>query len=277
MKIKHNKKRNTAFVYESLIKEATIAILKKDIKRKQKVINLIKKHFIVDSLLKKDLECYRSLYETIGLKEKTSERLLKEAKLASRVLDVHGLFIKQTDLINDVNQELSPSVFNNFVPNYKTLATIAQIFSGKLSPRNTVILENQILEYMCMSAAPAVEFPDIDDVVYNSLTKKFNNKYEIGLLEEQKTLLNCFVSSFSDNSVSLKTFLNSEIFRLKQVLGRSLEASVFKEDRHMHEKATKVIEKLDRFYKEGVSEEVLLTVLKTQALVEEIFKDADKS
>ena len=29
MRAKHNKKRNTAFVYEALIKEATIAILKK--------------------------------------------------------------------------------------------------------------------------------------------------------------------------------------------------------------------------------------------------------
>ena len=277
MKIKHNKKRNTAFVYESLIKEATVAILKKDSERKKKVVGIIKKHFTADSLLKKDLECYRSLYEAIGLKEKTSERILKEAKLASRVLDVHGLFIKQTDLINDVNQELSPSVFNNFVPNYKTLATIAQIFSGKLSPRDTIILENQILEHMCIGRTAPPEFPEINNLVYKTLAEKFNNKYESGLLEEQKTLLNCFVSSFSDNSVSLKTFLNSEISRLKEALGSSIEASVFKEDKQMHEKATKVIEKLDRFYKEGVSEEVLLTVLKTQALVEEIYKDADKS
>ena len=36
MKIKHNKKRNTAFVYEILIKEATVAILKKDTKRRNK-------------------------------------------------------------------------------------------------------------------------------------------------------------------------------------------------------------------------------------------------
>jgi len=41
MKNRHNKKRNTAFVYEALIKEATAAILKRDHEQKEKVINVI--------------------------------------------------------------------------------------------------------------------------------------------------------------------------------------------------------------------------------------------
>ena len=45
MRPKHNKKRNTAFVYESLVKEATVAILKNDYERRDKVVNIIKKHF----------------------------------------------------------------------------------------------------------------------------------------------------------------------------------------------------------------------------------------
>ena len=38
MKIRHNKKRNTAFVYEALVREATAAILKEDAERKDKTI-----------------------------------------------------------------------------------------------------------------------------------------------------------------------------------------------------------------------------------------------
>ena len=63
MKVKHNKKRNTAFVYEALIREATVSILKGDHEKKEKVISVIKKHITPSSLLRKDLECYRSLYE----------------------------------------------------------------------------------------------------------------------------------------------------------------------------------------------------------------------
>ena len=38
MKNKHNKKRNTAFVFEALAREATVAIIKGDTERKAKVI-----------------------------------------------------------------------------------------------------------------------------------------------------------------------------------------------------------------------------------------------
>ena len=41
MKVRHNKKRNTAFLYESLIKELTKTIIKKQNKRKQRVLFFI--------------------------------------------------------------------------------------------------------------------------------------------------------------------------------------------------------------------------------------------
>ena len=75
MKAKHNKKRNTAFVYEALIKEATVAVLKNENERSKKVVDLIREHFSADSLLKRDLECYRSLYENQGLDNEISEKL----------------------------------------------------------------------------------------------------------------------------------------------------------------------------------------------------------
>ena len=75
MKNKHNKKRNTAFVFEALAREATVAIIKGDTERKAKVISIVRKHFTGDSLLKKDLECYRSLYENQNLDETTSKKL----------------------------------------------------------------------------------------------------------------------------------------------------------------------------------------------------------
>ena len=45
IKLKHNKKRNTAFLFESLTKELTKAIVAKDEKRKALVLSIIKEHF----------------------------------------------------------------------------------------------------------------------------------------------------------------------------------------------------------------------------------------
>ena len=141
MKLKHNKKRNTAFVYEALIVEATVSMLKKNNDRHQKCVEIIKKHFNPNNVLNKELQCYKSLYENQNLDQAMSEKILAEAKINNRMIDPNKLFDAQTDLINDVNKEISPSVFNTFVPNYKTLATIHQIFSPLTEPKNKVILD----------------------------------------------------------------------------------------------------------------------------------------
>ena len=202
MKTRHNKKRNTAFVYEALIREGTSAILQGDHDRKNTVVRLLKKHFTVDSVLYKDLQCYQSLYETRGLEKETCEKIIKEAKLASRLLDTQGLFVSQTDLINDVNKELEPSVFNNFVPNYKSLANIYKMFSQNTDPKSAVILEQLVLEHMTQ-AKPKENNIEIDSLVVESFVTKFNTKYDEKLLAEQKKLLNLYISSFVDNSPEL--------------------------------------------------------------------------
>ena len=207
MKTKYNKKRNTAFVYEALIREGTSAILQGDHERKNTVVKLIKKHFAPNTPLQKHLQCYQSLYEATNLDRKTCEKIIREAKLAHRVLDPHGLFVSQTDLINDVNKELEPSVFNNFVPNYKSLANIHKMFSTSTSPKNSVILEELVLEEMS-NTQETQEDVQIDNVVIESFVEKFNNKYNETLLAEQKTLLNLYISSFVDNSLELKMYLN---------------------------------------------------------------------
>ena len=148
MKFRHNKKRNSAFIYEALIREATVATMKNDTQRKEAAVRLLKKHFKYGTLLRKDLECYRSLYENQNLDRLTCEKILKEVKIQKRLIDPEGLFKQQTALIHDINTELSPTAFNNYVPNYKTLATIAQIFSDRVSPKDQVILENTIASNM---------------------------------------------------------------------------------------------------------------------------------
>jgi len=274
MKIKHNKKRNTAFVYEVLVKEATVAILKQDRARRDKVINIIKKHFKADSLLRKDLECYRSLYENQNLTQLTSEKIIKEVKLQKRLLDTASLFKQQTALIHDINKEATASIFNNFIPNYKTLATIDQIFSDRISPKNQVILENEIVKNMTKQFPTQEVVEPIDNIIYNTFVEKFNNKYENNLLEEQKTLLTYYIASFADNALELKVFLNEEIGRLKSKLEEAKATKEIKSDTAMMEKTNQIIDRLNGFFNKAIDDNLLLTVMKTQELVKEIYTDA---
>ena len=277
MKIRHNKKRNTAFVYEALVREATVAVLKEDVERRDKTISIIKRHFHSKSLLRQDLECYRSLYENQSLDENTSQKVLTESRRQKIMIDPTGLFKQQTELIHDINKELTPEVFNNFVPNYKALATIDQMFSTKTSPKNRVILEGEIVKGMT-TTAQNVETPAIDNVTFRTFVGKFNDKYESGLLQEQKDLLTRYITSFSDNGLELKMYLNTEIGRLKTKLAEAVNVDAIKNDEDMLNKTNQIVEKLKSFAKSDINENVLMTVLKTQSLVEEIYNgDNDQS
>ena len=273
MKIKHNKKRNVAFVYEALVKEITVAVIKNDVERKEKAISVVKKHFSDNSILKKQLDCYRSLYETKIPNKQVCEKIIKEARLAHRMLDPQSLFTKQTELIDDINKEVSPNIFNNFVPNYKTLATIYQMFSTKNSPKNTVIMESHLIDHLYGENAGSYKMEPVDNIVLNSFVDKFNEKYSTKLTTEQNQLLNLYIMSFSDNSLALKSYLNEEITRLKTIVQESRKLEEFISDKEMDAKAEQIIKKLDSFKSEQINESVISTVLKTQALTKELIED----
>jgi len=277
MKAKHNKKRNTAFVYEALLREGTLAILKHDEENHHKIITLLKKHFTADSLLRADLDCYRSLYEGVVRDRDMSSQIISEAKRKKEAIDAPQLFKEQTALINDINREISTTVFMNYVPNYKTLATIAQMFSAKTSPKNKVILESHIIESMLGVPDSPPPTAEIDDVVYKTLVKKFNDKYDNQLLDEQRTLLACYINSFSDNALELKNFLNEEIARISEMLRKASKSEIIQSDEAMSNKTNTLIVKLESYRRAAPDEDVINTVLRTQQLVKEIFEDGNRN
>ena len=276
MKNKHNKKRNTAFVFEALAREATTAIIKGDQERKAKVVSIVRKHFTGDSLLKKDLECYRSLYENQDLDENTSQKILEAVMAAKRLIDPDGLFKQQTEVINDINKELTPATFNNFVPNYKSLATIAKMFNTD-SPKQKVMLESKILEGM-VGKLQEQNLEPLDSLTFVTFTKKFNEKYNGSLLREQKELLNHYISSFSHDELETKIYLNRELGRLKQSLSEAVKVEEIANDPEMVKKTSAVKERLESLSGETkLNESTLLTILKTQELVKEIYDDGSNS
>ena len=276
MKNRHNKKRNTAFVFEALAREATVAIIKGDEERKAKVVSIVRKHFTGDSLLKKDLECYRSLYENQNIDEVTSKKIVEAVMAAKRLIDPDGLFKQQTEVIKDINKELSPQTFNNFVPNYKSLATIAKMFNTN-SPKQSVMLEAKIVQGM-ISNTEVTKLEPIDSITFATFTKKFNQKYGDTLLREQKELLNQYISSFSSEELEIKIYLNRELGRLKESLEKATDVEEVAADIDMINKTKLVKELLESLSSETtLTETNLLTMLKTQELVKEIHEDGSNS
>ena len=188
------------------------------------------------------------------------------------------VFNKQTKLIEAINKNITPSIFKNFIPNYKNLATISQIFSMKTNVKQRVLLEKKIIEDMTsIDKLNENVLQPIDNIVYKTFVSKFNEKYSGSLISEQKELLNKYIVSFVDNGIDLKLFMNEEINRLKNELNNSFTNENISSDVEMIEKTKNVLNLLESFKEKQIDDKMLMKVLKIQDLVKEIQSDASRS
>ena len=266
--MKHNKKRNTAFLYECLVKEMTKAIVRKDLVLKEQIIRILKLYFSKGTVLAEDLQMYKELMETKRLKESLGIRFLEEVKKDWEALDRKTIFNKQTQLIREFNQWI-PKAFGSFVPNYKNIATIGQYFnSDGLKPKTRLLIEER-LKSLVVSHSEAIKedkMKPLDTLTYNTFVNKFNDSYKHSLLKEQRELLTNYITSFSDNGLGLKSFMNEEFGRLKeqcQILAETKWSSKIK----------LVEEKLISFSKKPLTEDMIKDIFYIQDLLAEINKN----
>jgi hypothetical protein len=270
-KTRHNKKRNTAFLYEALVRELTKCIVTKDEERKGIIISLVKEHFTSGTILRKELDLYRALYETEDFDVHTYEKLIYEVKLSHSQLDREAVFKEQTALINKINKSLSKGVFSNFVPNYKDLATISQILNPDVSVKHRVLLENSLVSSLSHdSADERQQMTPIDNLVYKTFVNKFNERYNDTLLEVQRELLNKYITSFHDDGFEFKIYLNEELGRLKTIISKFMKSETATADNLLFENSNKVLLKLEEYRDQEINETLIQDVLKVQNLVEEL-------
>ena len=269
MKAKHNKKRNTAFIFEALSREMTKAIISKDDARRGTIASLVKKNFAKGTEMRKELDLYRELNESSEESKEVATRIVQEAKSQHQKIDKDKLFAEQTALINSINKQLSKAVFSNFIGNYKHLATISKIFNSDANIKERILMENTVVAAMTKETEPE-NMKSVDGVVYRTFAKSFNEQYSEILPEEQKALLGKYISSFSDNGLEFKVFMNEEIGRLKNKVKESLQAEEIKTDKTMSESASKVYELLQDIAKKPIDDQIVEQVLNVQNFVKEV-------
>ena len=278
MRLKHNKKRNTAFVYEALVRELTKSIVKNNKNKQIKIVSIMKEHFAKGTELNKELDLYKSVYETKDIDRNVAEKIITEAKRRHSDLNKKAVFQEQSALINKINKTLSKDLFSNFVPNYKSIATVYSIFQEALPVKDRVLLEENILEHMSASiTAPEQNQKPMDNIIYSTFVSKFNEEYSTSLNENQRTLLNKYISSFSDNGLEFKFYLNEELGMLKEKLKDSKKTKVINEDESLKSKIDNVYSILDSYKEKDIDPVLIETILKTQDLIQEINEDDSDS
>jgi hypothetical protein len=270
IRFKHNKKRNTVFLFEVLIKELSKCILEKREKDKNNALLLIKEFFSKNSALHKEVRVYNSILSLEGVKKETAEKILSEAKKEYNKISKKEIYSQQSALIDKINKILTKEVYNNFVSNYRSMATVYQIFNSDLSPKKKVLLEESIIEEVTQNDKETFSsmIPG-DKLVLREFIKNFNDTYG-DVLEEQRELLNKYILSFADNGVEFKIYLNEEMSRLKSCIASSLELQEIKKDESMTNKTKKVLALLEGFRGKDIDTEMVNKFLQIQSLVKEL-------
>ena len=267
---KHNKKRNTAFLYEALVREVVKRTMNKDTAVRNKTVAILKEAFSAKNELGKELRLFKTLMETTGVSARIGEKLIQETKKEYKNLNEKKIFLEQSTLIKKINKEISKSVFSNFVPNYKDIATLSQIFGEDVGVKHRVVLEEKVLSKMTHRKQKYEKNDKVNNLVVNKFVERFNNQYKTTLSENQKHLLNKYILSFLDNGVDLKLYINEEISRLKNVIKESFDLEELKKDNKMLGKMKKVQELLESCNKKPLDREMIQNILKVQLVAKEV-------
>ena len=275
MRVKHNKKRNTAFLYEVLARELTKSIIHNETVRSVRVKNIIKEFFNERQPMGRELSCYTPLMQKVNTTELVAQKIILECKRRHSKIDEHEVFNEQSRLIKRINVDLGKEVFNTFVPNYRSYATVAQIFSSKTPISHQVLLEEKIAKTLL---SPLEEVADslegADSLVVKNFVNRFNDEYKV-LLPEQKELLKKYITSFGDSAVDFQLYLGGQLQKIHQQVSESLISEEVQNDEDMEKNTHEVLERINNFNVSEIGTKELLGILKLQNLANEYKKDAD--
>jgi hypothetical protein len=173
-------------------------------------------------------------------------------------------------LIAKVNRSLTPKFFANYVPNYKDIATLQQIFGEKVSIPARMLMERQTIEKMTIGEQTLDQINEkIDKYVVHSYLNAFNKKYS-DLLENQKSLLKKYMTATEDDNTDFVVFLNEELQNISSKLNTAHNVAEIKEDKEILKKLVEVKKRFNALKDEEIDEKYLQKILKFQKLVNEL-------
>lgn len=224
-KIKHSKFKNTGMLFELLTRQITSEIISGN---ESVAPFILKKFFNKNTELFKEYGFYKTLSEEKFQSETKSQMLIEAVLKAKRKLDKTKLKEEKYQLIKAISENFDiESFFQTKVQNYKLLASIYKIFEyseldnpSEITRSKFTIIENMTVEQtkpVIEESIPIKNEPkEIRLMTYKIMVEKFNSKYE-ELSSEQKAVLREYIGNIS-NTNNLKVFLQSESFRIREIL-----------------------------------------------------------
>ena len=225
--LKHSKYKNTAILFEMLVRKLTSETLTSD---KTVTVEIIKKYFGKNTVLSKELQLYNSLIKESFKSEAQTLEFIRSCKAAHTKLNKSTLRRQRYNLVKEISENFDFQKISKIrINNYKELASVYKIFeySDSDNPKEILECKNVIVEHMSsvknVSNKKNIVLEkykkhdkDVRLLAYKLLVDKFNKKYST-LDENQKQVLNKYIVHVNDTE-SLKLYLESILPNIKNEL-----------------------------------------------------------
>lgn len=279
---RHNKRRNTALVYEFLIRHISKCLINEDKSGADKALDISKRYFSKGTLLNQELNLFNCALNNKVVSRHSAEKIVNEIINLSCKVNYRKLDSEKSNLIKEINHRLNDSSFYSYkIPNYTIYASMQTLLNNKrsskkiLDPVNRIKLEETIIEHLIAEKLDkSLEVlkvnPNYSNIVYKFVIEKFHEKYRESLNEAQKKILTKYaVSQISGNDGILRSALQKESKFIKEKLN-FVNDSEIKKDKDLVKKLKECYISFSKIDLEDITEQKILDVLNYMKLAEEI-------
>ena len=275
--LKHSKYKNTAILFEMLVRKLTSETLTSD---KTVTVEIIKKYFGKNTALSKELQLYNSLIKESLKSEAQALDFIRTCKNAHSKLNKSLLRRQRYNLVKEISENFDfQKVSKIRINNYKELASIYKLFEYDEvdNPKDLLECKTSIVSHLLgetkqsLKLSPLLEKykgykKDVRILTYKLLVDKFNSKYS-GLDENQKKVLNKYITHVND-SESVKQYFEKIIPGIKSQLKEQVSLITDKATKIKVDKLSEMLCNVETI--KTIKESHVLTILRYYDLIKEL-------
>ena len=275
--LKHSKYKNTAILFEMLVRKLTSETLTSD---KTVTVEIIKKYFGKNTALSKELQLYNALIKERLNSEASALDFVRSCKETHNKLNKSLLKRQRYNLVKEISENFDFQKISKIrINNYKELASVYKLFEYNEvdNPKSLLECKTSIVNHLLgqtktTSTTDALietyrsHDKNVRLLAYKMLVDKFNKKYS-GLNEIQKQVLNKFITHVND-SESLKQYFEKIIPVIKKQLKEQVSLITDKATKIKVDKLSEMLCNVETI--KVIKESHVLTILRYYDLIKEL-------
>jgi len=276
----HNKKRNTALLYEFLVRTISSSLVEGDKKKSSSALKILKRHFKPGTQLYREFRLFNALIKTTVSSDAVSSTIINEARAAASSVNIDQLDREKSLLIRSINHTIKDDDFyDQPVTEYRMYATIQTLLNEWRKTPGTADIESLaryedslrkwlVTEKVSDNHTVSDASPGTSRLLMKVMMKKLNEKYSVALNSEQRDIIKSYAFSAANED---QTTVKKKLQEIKKSLLESMDSysDIHSDSKYLVQKVKDVrnqilSESIETVDDETVSRFMLYSALKTE-------------